>query len=80
MANPMYAEGPATMFVCADDAEAKAASMTLSGDAGFETYYLGPLNNARLLESLAQLWIWLAYRGGLGREFAFRLVRREAAK
>jgi predicted dinucleotide-binding enzyme len=80
MANPVYAEGPATMFVCADDVEAKAASLTLSADAGFETYDLGPLGNARLLESFAQLWIWLAYRGGLGREFAFRLVRREAAK
>lgn len=79
MANPVYAEGPATMFVCADDAQAKAASMTLSSDAGFETYYAGPLSNARLMESLAQLWIWLAYRGGLGREFAFRLVRRGAA-
>jgi predicted dinucleotide-binding enzyme len=76
MVNPIYAEGPATMFVCADDAEAKAASMTLSAEAGFETYDLGPLANARLMESLAQLWIWLAYRGGLGREFAFRLVQR----
>jgi predicted dinucleotide-binding enzyme len=76
MAHPVYAEGPAAMFVCADDAEAKAAAMTLSADAGFETYDLGPLANARLMESFAQLWIWLAYRGGLGREFAFRLVRR----
>ena len=80
MANPVYAEGPATMFVCADDEEAKTASMTLSSDAGFDTYYAGPLGNARLMESLAQLWIWLAYRGGLGREFAFRLVQRSAAK
>jgi hypothetical protein len=80
MANPVYAEGPATMFVCADDEEAKAASMRLSSDAGFDTYYAGPLGNARLMESLAQLWIWLAYRGGLGREFAFRLVQRGATK
>jgi predicted dinucleotide-binding enzyme len=80
MANPVYAEGPATMFVCADDAEARQAGMTLLADTGFETYDIGPLANARLMESLAQLWIWLAYRGGLGREFAFRLVRRHAAK
>jgi predicted dinucleotide-binding enzyme len=76
MAQPVYAGGPAAMFVCADDVGAKAVAMTLSADAGFETYDLGPLANARLMESFAQLWIWLAYRGGLGREFAFRLVRR----
>jgi predicted dinucleotide-binding enzyme len=36
----------------------------------------GALVNARLLESLGALWIHLAFRQGLGRGFAFGLLRR----
>ena len=76
MANPHYKDGDAAMFACSDHADAKATAMQLASDAGFEVFDLGPLANAGLMESLARLWIWLAYRGGLGREFAFRLVKR----
>jgi predicted dinucleotide-binding enzyme len=76
MANPRYGDGAAAMFACSDHADAKTAAMQLAIDAGFEVFDLGPLANAELMESLAKLWIWLAYRGGLGREFAFRLVKR----
>jgi predicted dinucleotide-binding enzyme len=76
MANPEYREGPAAMFACSDDDTALAVALRLASDAGFDAFDLGPLANAGLMESLARLWIWLAYRGGLGREFAFRLVRR----
>lgn len=76
MANPRYTGGAAVMFACADDADAKTAAMKLAVDADFEACDLGPLSNAGLMESFARMWIWLASRGGLGREFAFRLVRR----
>lgn len=76
MANPRYGDGGAAMFTCSDDAGAKTAAMQLARDAGFESFDLGPLSNACLMESFARLWIWLASRGGLGREFAFRLVKR----
>jgi len=36
----------------------------------------GPLRNARLLEAHAMLWIELALNRGLGRDFAFAIVRR----
>ena len=36
----------------------------------------GPLRNARLLEAHAMLWIGLALNRGLGRDFAFALLRR----
>ena len=35
----------------------------------------GPLAQARLLEPMAALWISLAV-GGMGRDIAFRLMRR----
>ncbi|SRR5579871_1887271 len=76
MADPVYPDGAAAMFACSDDASAKDIALRLAVDAGFEAFDLGPLANAALMESLARLWIWLAYRGGLGREFAFRLVKR----
>lgn len=76
MVQPEYSTGKSVMFVCADDDEARRVAIQLSDDTGFETYYAGPLANSHWLENLAQLWVWLAYHGGLGRDFAFQLVRR----
>ena len=76
MENPSYREGPATMFYCGDDAHAKSAAKTLATDLGFDPVDAGPLRIARLLERLAMLWIHLAFAQNMGREFAFRLMRR----
>lgn len=76
MADPIYDEQPATMFFCGDDGEAKAVASHLAADLGFEPIDAGPLREAPLLESLALLWIHLAYRQKLGREIAFQLMRR----
>jgi len=45
-------------------------------DVGFEAFDFGKLENARLLEPLALVWIRLAYQQGLGRDFAFGILRR----
>lgn len=76
MADPIYGEEPATMFYCGDDAEAKAVAARLAADLGFDPTDAGPLHEAPLLESLALLWIHLAYRQKLGRDIAFKLMRR----
>jgi NADPH-dependent F420 reductase len=76
MANPVYGEHKATMFICGDDPEAKAIVSNLAGDLGFDVCDSGPLRVARYLEPLAMLWIHLAYAQGLGREFAFTLLKR----
>jgi predicted dinucleotide-binding enzyme len=70
-----YAAQP-VMFVAGDDAVRKPAAMALVGDLGFEAVDAGPLSNARLLEAHAMLWIDLAMKRGLGRGFAFALLRR----
>jgi predicted dinucleotide-binding enzyme len=67
----------AVMCVCGDDAEAKRQVLDLTSELGFEAIDAGGLSNARLLEPLALLWITLAYQCGLGRDFAFGLLRRE---
>ena len=76
MADPGYGGAPTAMFYCGGDAKAKAAAAKLSSDLGFDPIDAGPIENARSLEPLAALWIWLAYKGGLGRDFAFRVVKR----
>jgi NADPH-dependent F420 reductase len=76
MADPAYGGAPTAMFVAGDDPVAKTIAVQLATALGFETLDAGPLKRARELEHLASLWIYLAYGGGLGREIAFRLVRR----
>lgn len=75
MRNPTYDGAPTVMFYAGDDAGAKEVARTLAAALGFEAIDAGTLTRARQLEHLALLWISLAF-GGLGRNIAFRLVRR----
>jgi predicted dinucleotide-binding enzyme len=77
MVAPRIGDATTFMPVCGDDAAAKADVMALAMDIGFETIDAGELKVARLLEPYAVLWIHLAYRCGLGREYAFTLARRQ---
>jgi predicted dinucleotide-binding enzyme len=76
MADPAFAAGPATLCYCGDDAGARQQVRQLATDLGFEPVDAGPLAQARLLEPFALLWITLAMKQGMGREIAFRLMRR----
>jgi hypothetical protein len=75
MREPSYAGAASVMFYAGDDAAAKAVVERLVRELGFEAVDAGPLVRARQLENLALLWISLAF-GGLGRDIAFRLMRR----
>lgn len=76
MLDPDFGGVPATMFLCADDADAKKLAATLATDLGFDPVDAGPLSQARLLEGLALLWISMAMAHGHGREMAFKLLKR----
>ncbi len=69
-----WPESP-VMFVAGDEAPAKPKVLDLVHDLGFEAVDAGPLKMARLLEPYAMLWISLALKQGLPRNFAFRLIR-----
>jgi len=75
MANPIFDGQRAVMFVCGDDAGQKSIVLKLVAEIGFEAIDAGGLLIARLLEPYAMLWIHLAYRQGVGREFAFGLLK-----
>ena len=76
MADAAYAGGLPMMPVCGDDADARQRVMTLATLIGFEAVDMGPLMAARYLEPFAMTWIHLAFRQGMGRRFAFGLLRR----
>jgi NADPH-dependent F420 reductase len=76
MADPVIDGTRTVMFVCGDDEAAKRAVLQLARDLGFDAVDAGRLEQARLLEPWAMLWISLAFRGTVGREFGFALLRR----
>ena len=76
MADPVFRGVKSVMFVAGDNAANKPRVIELVAALGFEVVDAGPLRNARLLEAHAMLWIELAIKRGLGRDFGFAIVRR----
>ena len=76
MEKPAFGADKPVLFFCGDDAGAKGEVKQLADELGFEGVDAGPLTQARLLEPFALLWISLVYKAGLGREIAFKLLRR----
>lgn len=76
MADTRYADGAIFMPVCGDDPAARAKVAALARRIGFDAVEVGPLSAARYLEPMAMLWIHMAIRQGMGRRFAFRMMRR----
>jgi hypothetical protein len=74
--NPVYGSEPMSMFICGDDPDAKAIVTDLASQIGFDVVDCGPLPAAQLIESLAMLWISLAYKQQMGPNIGFKLVRR----
>jgi predicted dinucleotide-binding enzyme len=76
MADPILEGRKSLMLVCGDDEDGKPIVLKLAEEVGFEAVDFGKLSEARLLESLALIWVKLAYQCGLGREIALALLRR----
>ena len=56
MVDPQMAGGPPTMFICGNDAAAKAEVVTILGDFGWDVEDLGAAEAARAIEPLCILW------------------------
>ena len=76
MATAGTLEGTPVMFIAGDSEDAKAQVGTLVADLGFEVMDAGGLVQSRLLEPLAMVFINQAVFRGLGREWAFGILRR----
>ena len=76
VANPQYGTEAATMFYAGDDAQAKQIAAQLASDLGFEPIDAGSLAVSKFLETLAVFWGRLAYGQSMGRNIAWRLLKR----
>ncbi len=65
-----------TVFVASDSERAKQTATSLAQSMGFEVVDAGGLNNARYLEPLAGLNIYLGYGAGLGTAIAPTWIRK----
>ena len=70
MANPLYPDGRAVMFVCGDDAAAKPTVLQLVAELGFEAVDAGRAARSRAFSSRWHAVDPLAIGQGLGREIA----------
>ncbi|HJL36915.1 MAG TPA: NAD(P)-binding domain-containing protein [Polyangiaceae bacterium LLY-WYZ-15_(1-7)] len=75
MADAARLDGAPVMFLAGDDAGARETVGALLEAIGFEAGDVGELRLSRLLEPYGMLWVHLAFRAGLGRDFAFGLRR-----
>jgi hypothetical protein len=65
-----------SVFVASDSARAKEAATALARSIGFEVVDAGGLKNARYLEPLAGLNVYLGYGAGLGTAMAPAWIRK----
>jgi predicted dinucleotide-binding enzyme len=65
-----------SVFVAADSERAKQAARAIAESIGFDVVDAGGLKNARYLEPLAGLNIYLGYSAGLGTAIAPTWIRK----
>jgi hypothetical protein len=75
MFRPEFPNGPPDMFICGNDARAKSKVAEILSAFGWPTIDIGGIEEARLLEPLAMLWITYALQRGTWNH-AFKLLRK----
>jgi predicted dinucleotide-binding enzyme len=76
---PAFADGQtAPVFIASDSERAKQTAKALVESIGFRPVDAGALKNARYLEPLAGLNIYLGYGAGLGTAIAPTWIRKAA--
>lgn len=78
MEDPQYGTEAATMFYAGDDLEAKQIAANLASEIGFDPVDAGVLSMSKSLETLAGFWGQLAYGQKMGRNIAWRLLKRRS--
>jgi len=75
-ANPEFAEGPADLFYCGPDGDARPAVEQLITDIGLRPIYLGGVEQVGLVDAVGGLWFALVFGQGKGRHLAFKVLTR----
>ncbi len=71
---PEYNVKPA-MFICGNDADAKAQITQLNTDLGFETLDTGALSQALYLEHMTLLWVKMVRMGGMSPRMVWSVLK-----
>jgi predicted dinucleotide-binding enzyme len=75
MVHPEFSGGPPDMFIAGNDTKAKETVAALLKDFGWSVIVLGGIENSRILEPAALLWIVTAAKLGSW-DLAFKLLRK----
>jgi len=75
-ANPEFEGGPADLFYCGPEADARTVVEQLITDNGLRPMYLGGVEQVGLVDAVAGLWFALALGQGQGRRLAFKVLTR----
>jgi predicted dinucleotide-binding enzyme len=75
MVNPQFGGGRPTMFICGNDAGAKATVHQILDQFGWETEDMGAVEAARAIEPLSKLWCIPGIGKGDWSAHAFKLLR-----
>jgi len=75
MIDPDFGGTKPTMFICGNDAEAKATVTGILRRFGWDTKDMGAVESARAIEPLCMLWCIPGLRGG-GWSHAFKLLEK----
>jgi predicted dinucleotide-binding enzyme len=75
MVNPEFAGGRPTMFICGDDANAKAKVAQILDQFGWDAEDMGAVEAARAIEPLCKLWCIPGIGKGDWSPHAFKLLR-----
>jgi predicted dinucleotide-binding enzyme len=73
---PKFAQGPPTMFIAGNDAQAKKTVADIAASFGWEPLDVGGIEESRYLEPLAVVWIHYAFKTGTWNH-AFKMLRSE---
>jgi len=75
MVKPQFPGGPPDMFICGNDAAAKATVTDLLKSFGWPALDIGGIEGSRLLEPLCILWVIYGVRTGAWNH-AFKMLRK----
>ena len=75
MVKPQFPGGPPDMFICGNDAAAKADVTNILTAFGWNTIDIGGIEGARLLEPMCVLWVLYGIRTNTWNH-AFKLLRK----
>jgi predicted dinucleotide-binding enzyme len=76
MDNPYYGNDVADMILCGNYSEDKTIVKQLAEDCGFRVFDIGNIDKEPITENAAVLWGSLASGAGLGRNIAFKILKR----